>query len=518
MDMTDSVDNNAQGGRVYRVIQLGPPRNADGVQQITGVQRNEAVTDFDSLVTHHPGNNRHAHLVNGVPTDVEDQQPDYRGGNRSYAYVGNEIQEIIDYDTDGRYRTLELNQVLLVKDFILEDPDPPPNTSNRAVDVPSPVGGYVNQVRPGAGMVEIMDREGGRVLTRIRHMSEIAVEGGDTVVYGQALGTQNRLGLSANTGKHVHLEMDTGHYQQYENYMSDLISGRLRVQAENRENVAPLPVIDDGTFRVGETSPRVQDLQRMLVQEGILGVNRQVVETDGVYRLSMQPAVLLFQRTHGLAQTGDIDPATLQLVDHHEQNRRGASGPALGRHLGAPEPDRPDLHHQHQLNRNMERERDPDMPPAPNMGPPVRDRPDPRHPDHPDHAMNEGVRERIRSLYAEQGVTLAGQQLDNTTACVMRDARLSGMTEVTLMEFSEDPRTGQPKLDGNLIAYQGDPNHPASRWSGTNTQQAAATPEVDAYRQFGQATQQQTQVQAQYLAQQEQIAAQSRDRGGLSLG
>lgn len=136
---------------------------------------------------------------------------------------------------------------------------------------------------------------------------------------------------------------------------------------------------------------------------------------------------------------------------------------------------------------------------------------DPRNSDHPDHAMNQDVREQVRSLYAEQGVTLTNQQLDCTTACVMADARRSGMTQVTALEFSEDYATGRPDLNGNLIAYQGDPNNPATRYSATETQRAAATPPEDSYRQFEQATQQHAQTQAQFLTQQEQL---SQSRGG----
>ena len=141
---------------------------------------------------------------------------------------------------------------------------------------------------------------------------------------------------------------------------------------------------------------------------------------------------------------------------------------------------------------------------------------DPRDPDHPDHTMNQGVREQVRSLYAEQGVPLTDQQLDCTTACVMADARRSGMTQVTALEFSEDYTTGKPDLNGNLIAYQGDPNNPATKYSATETQRTAMTQPEDSYRQFEQNTQERAQVQAQFLAQQEQIA-QSHNAQGRTL-
>src|SRR3546814_12317193 len=65
---------------------------------------------------------------------------------RSHAYIGSDFEEVINSRVD-RYDTLRADQVLLVKDFILEDPDPPLGTSARAVDIPSPASGYVNSVR-----------------------------------------------------------------------------------------------------------------------------------------------------------------------------------------------------------------------------------------------------------------------------------------------------------------------------------------------------------------------------------
>lgn len=120
--------------------------------------------------------------------------------------------------------------------------------------------------------------------------------------------------------------------------------------------------------------------------------------------------------------------------------------------------------------------------------------------------MNQSVRDQVRSLYADHGIPLTDQQLDRTTACVMADARRSGMTKVTALEFSEDYATGKPDLNGNLIAYQGDPNNPATKYSATETQRAAMTQPEDSYRLFEQATQEHGQVQAQFLAQQEQIS------------
>lgn len=309
--------------RTYRVRQL--------VHDAAGT-RNEDVVAPDDLVTHHPFSNRDAHMRDGVILGVEDLNPNYRRGDRSYAYIGGEYQEIIDAQVDA-YRNLKPDQVLLVKDFILEDPQPARGDSNRAVDVPSPVAGYVSQVRAGGGMVEIMDREGGDVIARVRHMSGITLAVGDTVEYGQRLGTQNNLGLGANAGKHVHLEMDARYYQQYENYVSDLTNGRLPVQAGLRENVVPMPVRDDNVARLGEASERVRDVQMALIADGYRSVGNQPIVADGVYRPGMQGAIIAFQQDHGLLQTGDIDVATWQQASHI--NRQASGEPAVENRRGA---------------------------------------------------------------------------------------------------------------------------------------------------------------------------------------
>src|SRR3546814_10761574 len=87
---------------------------------------------------------------------------------------------------------------------------------------------------------------------------------------------------------HVHIEMDTGHYQQFQNYMDDLANGRLPVQARYWENVEPLPVVDDGTFRMGQSYERVRDLQRVMADEGYRVTDGGATDQDGLYRPGMR--------------------------------------------------------------------------------------------------------------------------------------------------------------------------------------------------------------------------------------
>src|SRR3546814_4174199 len=113
------------------------------------------------------------------------------------------------------YTSREPDQVLLIKDFILEDV-PAAGVRTRVVDVPAPVAGYVSRRDDRNGVVEIADNPGGNVVACIRHLGPIDVEEGQTLVYGQSLGTQNAIGMPKDAGKNVHSEMDTGHAQEFE--------------------------------------------------------------------------------------------------------------------------------------------------------------------------------------------------------------------------------------------------------------------------------------------------------------
>ncbi|MEN1956642.1 peptidoglycan-binding domain-containing protein [Luteimonas changyuni] len=258
------------------------------------------MSDLESLFTHHPKRNYHAALVEGLPKSAENIT------TRAYAVVGGEFQEVMVERVD-KYRGLEPDQVLLIKDFILDDMTA---ANTRRVDVPAPMAGVIGRVDAPNGVVDICDPAGGRLLARIRHLGPIAVEAGEDVVYGQSLGTQSNLGLQRTAGKHVHIEMDTRYHQQFDHYMLDLVEGRLPVQAEHRAGVEPRAVVDDGIQRVGEAGARVAAVQRALVAGGYRAVHDAAIPVDGVYRLSMQGAVLQFQHDNGLDPSGDIDATT----------------------------------------------------------------------------------------------------------------------------------------------------------------------------------------------------------------
>lgn len=68
----------------YRLQQLHSPARG-----------NQPVADLEGLVTHHPGANLRAQVVEGVPTNVENAR------TRSYGLIGGEIQELETRRTDG---------------------------------------------------------------------------------------------------------------------------------------------------------------------------------------------------------------------------------------------------------------------------------------------------------------------------------------------------------------------------------------------------------------------------------
>src|SRR3546814_13378833 len=82
-----------------------------------------------------------------------------------------DLQETETPRTD-EYHSLKPDQVLLIKDFILEDV-PAAGVRTRVVDVPAPVAGYVSRRDDRNGVVEIADNPGGNVVARIRHLGPI---------------------------------------------------------------------------------------------------------------------------------------------------------------------------------------------------------------------------------------------------------------------------------------------------------------------------------------------------------
>lgn len=406
------------------------------------------------------------------------------------------------------YGVLKPDQVLLIKDFILEDTQA---KHPRNVDVPAPISGYVGRVDVKNGVVDIYDKQGGDVIARMRHIEPIAVKEEDTIAYGQSLGTQSNAGLPRGAGKHVHLEMDTRYYQQYENYVSDLTSGRLPVQAEHRINVQPQPVVDDGVIRLGESSERVKDLQRVLSNEGYRAAGDKALDQDGVYRLGMQGAVLDFQRAHGLPQTGDIDAATLSFAppertqsrepDRQDHTAPGRTIPATPESQAPTAPGHPD-HPDHR----------PGLPDP--LPPPVNQhrRRGPADPDHEDHAMLEQIRAGVRKI--DEGL---GKPYDDMSERISRGLLAACKDNREMYPDKSGYSLSGNALDrvdhvilgknGNIFAVQGNPNDagdPANKRAYAPVEQLVRTPVEQSDEKLQAANQTLTQERA--LAQQQELA------------
>lgn len=278
----------SEKARGYVVTQLALPSGES-------VVRNIPVEDLDSLGIHHPNGNRNARIEAGRVKNGEE-------GSREYIVVQGEIEEVKIHR--GARSGFDREQVMLVKDFILEDHGAAPW---RVVDVPSPAAGVIGRIAVAEGAVDITDQEGS-VIARVRHLGPIAVKTGDTIAYGESLGTQNKIGLGPKGRKHVHIEMDIRYEEDFDNYIRDLVDGRLPVQAEHRVGVKPREREIDASLHVSESGERVADVQRALAIESPSRPGSPPrAEPDGFYRSTLQPEVIRFQRRHGLEETGDID-------------------------------------------------------------------------------------------------------------------------------------------------------------------------------------------------------------------
>lgn len=420
--MSDVTDAQVRPPAPYRVNQLVGREHGNG-----------PVEDFESLVTHHPIANARATVVDGVLRHVEDPL------KRSHALIGGETQEVETRRTDGGSASvLGEHQVLLMKDFMLEDSRLRSGAAGvRDVDVSSPVAGYIGRAGGKFNTVDIYDREGGVLVARVLHLEPLLVSPGDTVEYGQALGVQSNRGLPG-AGKHVHMEVDTRHYNAYENYIEDLVSGRLSIDPARRAaGMQARPVVDDGTIRVGESAEPVRDVQRLLNEQGFRDANGRPFDVDGVYRLSMQPAVIRYQQQNGLPASGDLDPATMRVLL-----------PAmLPPEVNPQDPARPRLPfepHQPFGSSNA--------------------RPDP---------MLDQARTCVRRLDESMGRAFddASERMACSVAVLARGNGLTQIDHVLLSIDGPSTRAGQ-----NVFVVQGDPADPAKRRAHMATSEAIATP------------------------------------------
>ena len=327
---------------------------------------------------------------------------------------------------------------------MLEDSRLPAGPASRNVDVPSPVAGVVGNVNVRQGLVDILDRQGGEVIARIRHIAPIRVRAGDTVEYGQAIGTQSN---QATKAVHVHMEVDTRYYQHYENYIEDLVSGRLSIgPARRTAGIEARPVVDDGVIRIGESADIVRRVQQHLNEQGFRGADNRRSRSTASTVSPMQAAVINFQQARGLPQTGDIDPATLREIAPR------ILPPAVN-------PERPG------------EEANPGLPPhLDRQGALPGNDARPRAVDDPLMRQAEAA---VRRLDAGLGrdYDQHSARLTASAACLAKANGLSAIDHIVLSEANGAVRKGE-----NLFVVQGAPGDPAGRWACMKTQEAVTTP------------------------------------------
>ncbi|HZF98076.1 MAG TPA: peptidoglycan-binding domain-containing protein [Pseudoxanthomonas sp.] len=243
------------------------------------------------------------------------------------------------------------------------------------------------------------------------------------------------------------MEVDTRYYQHYENYIEDLVSGRLSIDPARRTaGIEARPVVDDGVIRIGESADIVRRVQQHLNEQGFRGADNRPIEIDGVYRLSMQAAVINFQQARGLPQTGDIDPATLQEIAPR------ILPPAVN-------PERPGEGANPGLPLHLDRQ---GAVPGNDARPRAADDPLMRQ-------AESAVRRLDASLgrdYDEHSARLAA-----SAACLAKANRLSVIDHIVLSDGNGMANKGE-----NLFVVQGTPGDPAGRWAYMKTQEAVTTP------------------------------------------
>jgi hypothetical protein len=101
---------------------------------------------------------------------------------------------------------------------------------------------------------------------------------------------------------------------------------------------------------------------------------------------------------------------------------------------------------------------------------------DPRHRDHPDHALYQSINIQVAELHAREGIDVSNEQLDRVSTALLVEAKRNGVRQVTDVEFGQD---ANGRRTPDLIAteaFRGEPDDVRSRWAGIDASQAIAVP------------------------------------------
>jgi hypothetical protein len=175
---------------------------------------------------------------------------------------------------------------------------------------------------------------------------------------------------------------------------------------------------------------------------------------------------------------------------------------------GSPPPENVRETQQHELAHRQWMDAPAGVPLAPPHAPQDRRQPeaersahDPRHRDHPDHALYQSINIQVAELHAREGIDVSNEQLDRVSTALLVEAKRNGVRQVTDVEFGQDA-SGRRTPD--LIAteaFRGNPDDVRSRWAGIDASQAIAMPVETSSQQLQTVNQQLEQRMQQQQAQ-----------------
>ena len=268
----------------------------------------QSVNKWSDIEHHHPSNKLH-----------ED--------GRVYAKVNGKAEEVAG-DYNGTVAYSPGGQLMVSKDFILKNA----NNDSSNVPVPSPANGYIGEVDRRNGMVTILDRPGGEVMFRLRHMKiDDDIKPGSKVEYGESLGIQAGYGKGNPThyGTHVHIDANVKYLDQADRYIRDMATGKITTdkhptnttnlvnevpkieQISGKFPAPPKQALADGKIEFGEKGPDVALLQEKLRGAGARDAKGNEIKQDGDFGNGTKQALENYQKTHNLPPTGVADKATL---------------------------------------------------------------------------------------------------------------------------------------------------------------------------------------------------------------
>lgn len=271
--------------------------------------RQDPVTNWDQIEHHHPSDRLH-----------ED--------GRVYANVDGHPEEVAN-NYNGTAVYTPGGQLMVSKDMILLNAD----NGGGNVPVPSPANGFIGEVDRRNGFVTILDRPGGEVMFRLRHMDVgDDIRPGTQVEYGQPLGIQGGYGGGNPNrfGTHLHIDANVRYLDQADRYVRDMANGTITTdqRPENTTNLVnavppieqisgrfpapPTQALADGRIELNESGPDVALLQERLRAAGARDSEGREVVQDGDFGERTKQAVEGYQRTQGLPVTGIADRETLE--------------------------------------------------------------------------------------------------------------------------------------------------------------------------------------------------------------